>query len=178
MKRFAVIIFSLGLAACQPNIQDLQQQMEKVRQNTSASIERYPQFNKMSPFVYQAQNLRSPFAHAKKGPTATPVVVQKNCLQPDFNRAKQPLEQFGIDAMEVKGSFTAKGKVWALIQTSDGGLYTLGVGDHLGLFFGKVTSITPSAVLFTEMLPDGTGCWQRKDASLTRLSKAGDKTNV
>ena len=46
--------------------------------------------------------------------------------------------------------------------------------DKGELFFGKIDYIQNGTVSFTEMLPDGAGCWQKKQATITMLSKAGE----
>lgn len=178
MKRFVSLVCLTLLMGCQPDVADIQLQIDKIKATTNVSIEPYPEFKRMPVFEYQAQNQRSPFQRLSAGISEAPVTTQKNCLQPDFKRKKQPLERYGIDALEVKGSFTSKGNKWALIQSSDGGLYKVKQGDYLGLFFGQVTSINNNTVVLTEMLPDGTGCWQKKQAKLTRASKAGEQNNV
>ncbi|WP_416307066.1 pilus assembly protein PilP [Neptunicella sp. SCSIO 80796] len=178
MRKWLLVCSASLLAACQPDVSDLQLKVDEIKANTTVTVEPYPEFKRMPVFEYKAENRRSPFQRLTSEITEIPESLQKNCLQPDFKRKKQPLERFGIDALEIRGSFTAKGVKWALIQTNNGGLHKVKVGDHLGLFFGRVTSITNGAVFITEMLPDGTGCWQTKEAKLTRSSTAGEQTNV
>ena len=178
MRKLLLLSSLLLLAACQPDISDLQLQVDQIKANTPVSIEPYPEFKPMTPYVYQSQDRRSPFQLPKSEIVSLPDAYKANCLQPDFKRKKQPLERFGIDALEIRGSFTSNGTVWALIQTNNGSLHKVKTGDHIGLFYGQITSITKEAVFITEMLPDGTGCWQKKEAKLTRSSTAGEKDNV
>jgi type IV pilus assembly protein PilP len=84
------------------------------------------------------------------------------------------LEKFGIDALSITGVFQSNGKKWVLIKSNTGSLFKATIGDYLGLFFGKIDSIQNGTVSFTEMLPDGAGCWQKKQVTLTMLSKAGE----
>lgn len=164
----------VALSACDAKVDDLQLYVAEVQQNTPVNIEPYPQFEAKPTFIYAAQSLRSPFQRPRNVGVEVKPSSQPNCAQPDFARTKQPLEKFGIDALSVTGVFTSNGKKWALIQSNTGSLFKVTQGDHLGLFFGKIDSINNGTVSFTEMLPDGAGCWQKKQATLTMLSKAGE----
>jgi type IV pilus assembly protein PilP len=175
MRLIAVSALTIVLCGCNAGVDDLQQYIAQVKQNTPISIEPYPQFEAKPTFIYSATELRSPFQHPRNMGVEVKQISQPNCAQPDFSRKKQALEKFGIDALSVTGFFTSNGKKWALIQSNTGSLFKVTKGDYLGLFFGKIDSINNGIVSFTEMLPDGAGCWQKKQATLTMLSKAGEK---
>lgn len=175
MKRALCLVSAALLIGCEAKTDDLQVFIAEVKQTTPISIEPYPEFESKPTFVYSAAELRSPFQHPRNtGAEVKEVASQPNCAQPEFNRTKQPLEKFGIDTLAVTGEFFSNGKKWALIKANSGGLYKVTIGDRLGLFFGKIDSIKDGTVSFTEMLPDGAGCWQKKQATLTMLSKAGE----
>lgn len=174
MKHLKIVFAVVFLTGCEAKIDDLQVFIAEVKQNTSVNIEPYPEFETKPTFIYSADSLRSPFQRPRNTGVQVKVAAQPNCAQPDFNRTKQPLEKFGIDALSVTGMFQANGKKWALIQSNTGSLFKATIGDYLGLFFGKIDSIQNGTVSFTEMLPDGAGCWQKKQATLTMLSKAGE----
>ena len=176
MKHLKIVLTALLLSGCEAKVDDLQVFVTEVKQTTTVNIEPYPEFDSKPTFIYSADNLRSPFQRPRSTGTGvkTNVAAQPNCAQPDFNRSKQPLEKFGIDALSVTGVFQSNGKKWALIQSNTGSLFKATIGDYLGLFFGKIDSIQNGTVSFTEMLPDGAGCWQKKQATLTMLSKAGE----
>ena len=132
----------------------------------------------MPAFEYKAGELRSPFQRPKGQIVETVQTRQANCLQPDYSRQKSALEQYGMDALTIAGTFTSAGKNWVLITANDGTLHKATSGDYVGLFFGKITSIQNGTVSITEMLPDGAGCWQTKQATLSMSSKAGENDNV
>lgn len=178
MKRTSLIVSLVLLSGCQPDVTDLQAYVQQVSQTTQVAIEPYPEFASMEPFDYQGEAFRDPFVRPKNQAFETVTQVQPNCVQPDFQRAKQPLERFGIDAMAYKGSFSSNGKRYGLVQTNTGQLYQVTAGDHIGLFYGKVSRIDHDAIVITEMLPDGTGCWQRKEAKLGKAAVAGEQDNV
>lgn len=178
IKRWIFLLIVFCLAGCSPKMNDLLAYTQEVKSRPQAKVEPYPEFTPQPVFVYQSKDKRSPFN--PKGKAALPVetATQTNCLQPDFNRNKQPLEQFGIDALSLTGNFVTNGVRWVLFKTNDGGLHKATQGSRLGLFFGKIIAINESSVTIEELLPDGAGCWQRQETVLTIRPRAGDNNNV
>jgi type IV pilus assembly protein PilP len=176
MKHLKIVLAALLLSGCEAKVDDLQVFIAEVKQTTTVNIEPYPEFEGKPTFIYSADSLRSPFQRPRNTDAGAEINVaaQLNCAQPDFNRSKQPLEKFGIDALSITGVFQSNGKKWVLVQSNTGSLFKATIGDYLGLFFGKIDSIQNGTVSFSEMLPDGAGCWQKKQATLTMQSKAGE----
>ena len=178
-QRVVAVTLCIGLlSACSPKLDDLRTYTEQVKQTTQVSIEPYPEFAEQPAFVYSAQDLRSPFVRPRNKQAQAEVVQKANCLQPDFSREKEKLEEYGLDALSLSGSFTSQGKRWALFKTNDGGLYKATIGSHVGLFHGEVKSVSQNEVVIEQLLPDGAGCWQRKETTLTQASAAGENGNV
>jgi type IV pilus assembly protein PilP len=178
IQRSIFFLVLVLLTACTPKMDDLLAYTQEVKQRPQAKVEPYPEFTPQPVFVYQSNELRSPFN--PNGKTALPVetVTQTNCLQPDFNRTKQPLEQFGVDALSLTGNFVTNGVRWVLFKTKSGGLHKATQGSRLGLFFGKIIAINETSVTIEELLPDGAGCWQRQETVLTIRPQAGVNNNV
>lgn len=169
---------SLLLMGCSPNIDDLVAYTEEVKQRPHQAVEPYPEFKPEPAFVYSAGELRSPFNPSSKAMVPIAPPAQTNCLQPDFSRAKQPLEQYGIDALSLTGNFTTNGVRWVLFKTNNGELHKATQGSRLGLFFGKIIAISDSSVTIEELLPDGAGCWQRQETELSLKPREGENNNV
>lgn len=178
MNKFYLASLILVMSGCTTQTDDLTQFVVDVKTTTPVSIEPYPEFETQPAFEYKAAELRSPFQRPRSQVIEAVQAPKANCLQPDFNRNKHPLEGYGLDALVVAGEFTSRGKKWALIKANDGSLHKATIGDHLGLFFGKITSIDNGTLSITEMLPDGAGCWQQKQAQLSMSTQAGETDNV
>ena len=186
--RAVLVTTLLSVSGCETDVDDLKVFIAKVKQTTAVNTKPYPEFTSKPTFIYSADMLRSPFQYPRNAGTKVEInetknelkvaiVSQSDCVQPDFNRGKQPLERFDTEALSMAGIFQSNSKKWALIKSDTGHLFKATVGDRLGLFFGKIDSIQNNSVSFTEILPDGAGCWQEKSAILTVLSKVG-KNNV
>lgn len=178
MNRLLLVLFVAGLMGCQPQTDDLVEFFSQVEQNNPAPVDPYPEFKKAPFFAYAEQSYRSPFHRPETLRTDRLSIQKANCTQPDVRREKHPLENYGTDALIITGFFTSHKKHWVLFQTNDGRLFRATKGDYLGLFFGRITSIADGVVLVTEMLPDGAGCWQKKQNSLTMPGKTGEQNNV
>jgi type IV pilus assembly protein PilP len=179
MKKLLLSLSSIAvLSGCGANIDDLIVYTEQVRANTKVNIEEYPEFKALPNVSYSASEFRSPFLRSKTAQIADTPIDMPNCQQPNNNRRKQELESFGIDGLQMSGMFTSNGRKYALIKANDGSLHKVTVGSYLGLFNGRVTAINNAGILIEEMLPDGAGCWKRKQATLTMSSMVGENNNV
>lgn len=178
MKSKLLLLSLMFLSACKPQMDDLKQFMVEVESTPPMAIEPYPTFETKPAFKYAVENLRSPFQRAKNAQQKVAQKTIANCLQPDFEKGKMPLEQFGIDALEIQGFFTTQGSTWGIIKANDGLLYKVTTGDRLGLFFGEITHMIDNTIYFTELLPDGTGCWKKKESKLSLTKDTGENNNV
>lgn len=174
MRYLLSFMVLLIMAGCSVELDDLQTYTQSVKERTVPQIEPYPEFKTHPPFMYSASALRSPFEQPKtaNAPVSKPRV--ENCYQPDFQRPKETLEQYGLDALVLSGNFEVKGDKWALLISNDGALHKAKVGSRLGLFYGKITQIDGDSITIDQSLPDGAGCWQRKTTTMTTASKAGE----
>lgn len=174
MRYLLLLVALMFIIACSPHLEDLQAYTENVGQNMTVQIEPYPEFSAPPTFTYSAQTLRNPFVHENSNVAPTIQIRQSNCLQPNFERTKEPLEAYGLDALNMVGSFTSRGKQWTLISSNDGILHKATVGSHIGLFYGKITHINAHSISIEQLIPDGAGCWQKKETTLSRISASGE----
>ncbi|WP_339767456.1 pilus assembly protein PilP [uncultured Paraglaciecola sp.] len=173
--KLRILLCSLWLlGACSEQQHDLDTYIADVKHNTPIRIEPYPEFTTSPAFTYAANELRSPFKRLKNAPQIETASTTTSCPQPNAAHVKQPLEHHGIDAMAFIGTIKKNNQNWALIQTNDGNLYRATTGDYLGLFYGRINAIKDGRITYTEMLPDGTGCWQKKQATLTMQANLGE----
>lgn len=174
MRIIGLLLLMLLVSGCSPKLDDLHGYTENVKNTAVVRIEPYPEFESHPPFTYSAQDLRSPFIKPKDKTAPVTQARQANCMQPDFQRAKQKLESYGLDALALTGNYKSNGVQWALIRSNDGKLHKIKRGSRVGLFYGKVTSITKNSITIEQLIPDGAGCWQQKDTTLVTASTSGE----
>lgn len=157
----------LLVGACSTDrVEDLRQYVAETKARSKAPITPMPKVETVEPFVYKSENRREPFsAQAVITPTAkNPNGIDASQL--DTSRKKEPLEAFSLDTMKLAGMVERGGEIWAIIKAPDSMVYWVKRGNYLGQNFGKITHITESKVDVTETIPDGSGGWQSRPASL------------
>ncbi|MCL1078590.1 pilus assembly protein PilP [Parashewanella spongiae] len=132
------------------------------------TVKKAPRFEH---YPYQAELLRSPFVPPSRELTEEAVDLSKNCLQPNLKRRKGQLETYALDNLKMRGTLSSNGKVWALIEAGADSVYQVGVGEHLGLYHGKIVNVTKQHVNIVELIPDGSGCWTERVSTMELTSK-------
>lgn len=175
MKRLLLIILAtLLLSACNDDTTEQKEFIDQVKANTTAKVEKIPELTQFEYFEYDAKDLRSPFVAPKPEVIQNKLVQIKNCLQPDAQRVRQPLEKYPLDNLAMRGTIGSNGTVWALIRAADDTLYRVTVGDYLGTYDGRVSSVNNSFIELVELLPDGSGCWKERVTKLEMLEAANN----
>lgn len=158
----------LALSGCDSRVADVTQQMTTIRNQPPLPIEPPPTFNLVPLFNYDAQNLRSPFL-PKSLYTELKVMAGKR-VYPDFSRQPQPLESYALETLNMKGSMKdLSGRIVALIQTPDGDIDRVQVGNYIGLNQGRITKITPTSIELTEIISDGHDGYVERPRSLVLI---------
>jgi type IV pilus assembly protein PilP len=163
---FATFGMTLGLAACSGQ-SDLHEWVAQVKARKGAPLPALPVVKTFETFIYQDQDRRDPFEPAPPEANAQTAAGP----HPDQNRPREPLEAFPLDSLKMVGTIGAKGSVEALIKDPQGVIYQVHVGDYMGQNYGHVTQVTSSEVDLVELVPNGSGGWMERDASVA----LGDK---
>ncbi|EKE77090.1 pilus assembly protein PilP [Gallaecimonas xiamenensis] len=167
-----LLLAALGLGGCNDDIGDLQGFVAEVKQRPVPGIEPMPELRSFEHFRYEPGERRSPFAPPSPELLADNAASRNpDCLQPNTERVKEPLEQFPLDTLAMKGTLGSAGELWALISAGDGNLYRVTTGNYLGLYNGLIQEISRAGIKVRELVPDGAGCWQEREAALELVSE-------
>ena len=163
----AVAVFSLLVAACSNEKDDLSRYIAEVKARPATPIPPIPPVRTYTPYRYEGLAGRDPFrqstsegsdelasANAGKGP------------RPDLQRSREYLERFELDTLEMVGTFAKESSDWALIQDPDGTVHRVAVGNYLGKNHGKVLAIRSDEVRLSEFIADGAGGWLVREAKI------------
>lgn len=162
-RAFIIGLLGMAIAGCDTDMSDLKAFIAKVQARESSDIKPIPEIAEYQPFTYRAQGRQSPFkrfdtqSRARQGQSNTGI-------SPDFNRAKEPLEQYPLDALAMVGTMSFAGTHYALIRAPDGVVHRVTVGEHMGNDFGEVVEITGAAVRLIEIVPNGLGGYKKRPA--------------
>jgi len=161
MRVLCVVTAIMSLSACVGDTQftDLRAQMDEIKKRPKGNIEPPPEFKAYTSFAYSAAALRSPFS-PPMDVELIEATGQKSAVQPDLERPKEALEEFGIDSLSMVGTLNKPGNVlFALVQDTNGGLHRIAVGNYMGRNHGKVFNVTPQKIDVIEIVSDGQDGW-------------------
>jgi type IV pilus assembly protein PilP len=154
---FAAVI-TLALAGCSSADSDLHQFIQQTEAQPGGHVDPLPEVKPYETFVYDDQNLRSPFVPSQ--------ATGFNTVRRDAKRPREFLEQFSLDTLKMVGSLRIGGTVYALVETKDGIVHRVTVGNYLGQNDGVITDISASKIDLTEIVPDGLGGYMKRPAAL------------
>ena len=150
---------AMTLAACSSGDSDLQNFITETNKEAGGRVEPLPEVKPQQTYAYADMDRRSPFT-----PTS-PNAGNPN-LRPDAHRNREFLEQYSLDTMKMVGSMQQSGQLFGLVQTKDGLVHRVIVGNYIGTNDGKITGITPSKIDVREIVPDGLGGYIERPTGL------------
>lgn len=168
LKLICVLALSGFVVGCDSRIDAVNQQMAVIREQTPLPIEPEPVFTQVPHFNYSAQQLRSPFLSFSLANELK--VMSGKKVYPNFNRPPQPLENYALELLSLKGSLKRNnGQILALILTPDGEVERVQRGNYMGLNQGRIVNITPTKIDLIEVVSDGRDGFVERPRSLVLI---------
>src|SRR6185503_3240815 len=160
----AVGLVAAALSACGGRDDDLRAYIDEVKARPGGRIEPLPPVEPAPTYAYAPGARRSPF---------TPDAPQRRLSNdpnavdgPDQNRPREFLEQFPLDTLRMVGTLADRRASFGLVQTTDGLVHRVAVGNHLGQNYGRIVSITDSEIQLVEIISDGLGGYLERPAAI------------
>ena len=154
-------LLALVAAGCGGDMDDLMSYVDEVKARPGGRIEPLPQIKPYQTYAYEAGNRRSPFVQERG--TASSVASGP---RPDARRAKEYLEGFPLDTLDMVGTLEREGRTYGLLQTQDGLVHRVLPGNYVGQNDGRVVSISESGIEVEELVPDGIGGFFKRSAAI------------
>ena len=154
---------------------DLEAYVTQVKGQQKGRIEPLPEFKPFETFAYEAVLEKDPFAAwvTERAPeqiiTAEGIVrlsSRPRGISPDFDRRKELLEQYPIDSLKMLGTLALDSELWAIVSDPDNIVHRVKAGNYIGQNFGKVVEVQEDQLSLRELVVDGLGDWQVREASL------------
>jgi type IV pilus assembly protein PilP len=167
LSRAVLLPLVVALWGCsEANLPQLERELEAMRTNPGqVNLEPLPPMPSYVSVDYRFADERSPFR--ARMPEAQEVIGGDAGLKPDLSRPKQPLESYDLSQLELVGTLMVGGQPSALIESPEGTVHRLRVGDRMGTDFGRIVGITNSSVQLVEIVPTGRGGWVERTTRLT-----------
>lgn len=164
IKIIRIIPIIVVLTACSSgaDMDGLRIELEALKVKKPQSIKPLPVYKAYEAFAYGAHSARAPFEMPIKLDLVEGVKKTKarSSILPDFNRPKEPLEEYSIDSLQMVGTIQMEtGDRWAFVQDVDGNVHRIKAGYYIGRNFGQITEISEARISINEIVPDGQGGW-------------------
>ena len=167
-----VTVMTTVLAGCGGGISDLRQFVQQTRAQPPGRIEPIPEFQPYQNFEYTSHDLRDPFRLVDfRRPDELPVEpFEGDGLRPDLDRPREPLEDFPLDTLRLKGTIDdVNGIKWGLIFAPDNTIHRVVEGNYLGQNHGRIISLTDQVIELTEIVPDGLGNYIERTSAIALI---------
>jgi len=174
LLKFALLGTLLALlSGCGEGLGDLRQFVQQIRAKPPGRIEPIPEFQPYQNFEYTSHDLRDPFKLVDfRRPELNEEELNKLTagLRPNIDRVKEPLEDFPLDTLRLKGTIDDKeGIKWGLIFAPDNTIHRVIEGNYLGQNHGRIISVSDQTIELTEIVPDGLGNYIERSSAITLI---------
>ena len=85
---------------------------------------------------------------------------------PNFDRNREELESYPLDGLRMMGTLEKGDQFWAILRSPDSIIHRVQVGNYIGQNHGKIVEITEDKIALQEIIPNGRGGWEERDAEL------------
>ena len=171
--RLPAILIACGLvSACNQGLGDLQQFAQQTISQPPGRIDPIPEFQPYQNFEYTSHDLRDPFKLVDfRRPNVNPEAINNlaNGPKPNIDRVREPLEDFPLDTLRLKGSVTQDGVKWGLIFAPDNTVHRVLEGQYIGQNHGRIISVTDQSIELTEIVPDGLGNYIERSSAIALI---------
>ncbi len=166
MRRILAVFLATALlgtlAACGGGTNELKADLEVMKKRPGGRIDPIPEIKPYESFVYDPSQLRSPFQ-----PSVPVVAPGAGGVRPDARRNREFLEGFSLDTLKMVGTLKQSGRIYGLVQTKDGLIHRVSVGNYVGQNDGHVSAVNDSKIAVVEIVPDGLGGYMERQAAIT-----------
>lgn len=172
----ATLLCLLGpaLSGCAPgDMNDLESYSREVLARPGGRVEPLPEFEPYQRYLYESAETgaRDPFqSFFQRAPEAisTPAVDprQQAFLQEMRSRNREELENYELDSLRMVGTLTDQEELWAIVADRSGTIHRVRKGNYMGRNYGKILAITEDSIELREIIEDGLGGFEERDASI------------
>jgi type IV pilus assembly protein PilP len=163
-RLLAATVLVAALSACGRGTDDLRAYIDEVKARPGGRIDPLPQLQPTANFAYEPASRRSPFV--PDTPQRRVSDDPNSVVGPDRDRPREFLEQFPLDTLEMVGTLADRRASFGLVQTADGLVHRVTVGNHMGQNYGRIVAITDSEIQLVEIISDGLGGYLERPAAI------------
>jgi len=166
----AVLVMSFSIIFNIPNeVNDLDRYVSEVLTRPGGRIEPLPEIKTYDSYAYQSaeQDARDPFRLFYDKDEQELIEEQDSSLTNEMedvirHRNKEELEQFELDSLRMVGIMENENNKWGLIQSPDGVVHRIKVGNYMGRNTGKVLNVFEDRIEIREIVRNSQGRWEER----------------
>jgi type IV pilus assembly protein PilP len=179
MKRFCLAFLTpLLLAACAGDEHsDIKEWMRESTKDMRGHVPPLPEVKPFPVVSYEPGDLPDPFRSSKIDPGKK---VGGGGIKPDFDRRKEELERYPLDAIKFVGLIRDAKLLYAVVM-ADNRVYRVKIGNYMGQDFGIVTdiqappSLDEGKLVLKELVQDASGDWTERENVVEMQVQGGTK---
>jgi len=155
-----VLSLAASLSACNQGVGDLRTFVQQIKAQPPGRIEPIPEFQPYQNFEYTSHDLRDPFRLVDfRRPDENAELIENIACgpKPNIDRVREPLEDFPLDTLRLKGTITKDGFKWGLVFAPDNTIHRVLEGHYMGQNHGRIILVSDQIIELTEIVPDGLG---------------------
>lgn len=171
--RLICLLSLTGLVtACDQGVGDLRTYVQQIKSQPPGRIEPIPEFQPYQNFEYTSHDLRDPFKKVdfrRPDENTEEIAAIESGPKPNIDRPREPLEDFPLDTLRLKGTLTKDGIKWGLIFAPDNTVHRVLEGYYMGQNHGRIISVTDERIELTEIVPDGLGNYIERSSAVALI---------
>jgi type IV pilus assembly protein PilP len=169
-----ILIVCVPLAGCGGgSMADLRSYVAEIKTRPGTPIEDLPPIQPYVVYTYPCDGAIEcvdpfePFYLEPPRPTDDgTTAVSDNGISPNFDRNREELESYPLDALRMMGTLEKGEQFWAILRDPDTIIHRVEVGNFIGQNNGNITGISEDRIELLEIIPDGRGGWEERQAEL------------
>ena len=157
---------------------DLEQFVAEVLARPGGRIEPLPEIKPYKIYAYQSgeAGTRDPFHLFYQSIPEEVVQTEDDGLTKEMekeimHRNREELEEFELDSLRMVGTLEDSEDNWGIIQSPDGNVHRVKVGNYLGRNIGKILNIFEDSIELREIIKTPQGRWEEREASIALAEK-------
>ena len=152
------------LGGCIGGMGDLQDWVAAEKKKPGPPLEPLPVLKTFETFEYKDQDQRDPFGPSLEEQREAAATSGAG-MRPD-QHPKEPLEQFPLDSLKMVGTIGTGSGMEGLVKDTDGVVHRVHMRNYLGQNNGKITAIAEDHIDLVELVPNGSGGWMERQATV------------
>ena len=155
---------------------DLKSYIEQMKMRPGTAIEELPPIAPYVVYTYPCDGAVpcidpfAPFHTEPPDPCADPSTPCETSTtsgpSPNFDRNREELESYPLDALRMMGTLEKGDQFWAILRDPDSIIHRVKIGNYIGQNHGKIIEVSENKIALLEIISDGRGGWEEREAEL------------